>query len=210
VPVVVTYCPLCGSGVVFSATVEGRALTFGVSGLLYNSDVLLYDRQTESLWSQLKSQAVTGPMIGKRLSMLAAEHTTWRDWRARNPDTQVLSFETGFERDYSRDPYAGYDRNPAILFPVSRNDRRFGPKEWVVGVVVDGHAKAYPFSELARTSGRVEDTIGGRRVTVLFDSEHRSARVLDDTGGEVPSVTAFWFAWAAFNPATDLFAAAPR
>ena len=98
--VVVTYCPLCGTGVAFDARIDGRVLSFGVSGLLYNSDVLLYDRQTQSLWSQLLAQAISGPMKGRRLAMLPLTHTTWVDWRKSHSATQVLSTNTGQTRSY--------------------------------------------------------------------------------------------------------------
>ena len=106
--IVVSFCPLCGSGVAFTATARGRTLHFGVSGLLYNSDVLLYDRETESLWSQLQGQAITGPLKGAPLKQIAMAHTSWGDWLKRHPDTLLLSRNTGFKRDYERDPYAGY------------------------------------------------------------------------------------------------------
>jgi len=205
-PVAVTYCPLCGSGVVFDALVGGRTLSFGVSGLLFDSDVLLYDRQTESLWSQLKFQAVTGPMIGTRLARLPVEHTSWQDWRARHPRTELLSFETGFERDYARDPYLGYDRDPATFFPVSRSDPRLEPKTWVVGVERNGRTKAYPIEALGRQTGTLRDTVGGEQLLIHYDGEHRTARVTDGQGRAVPAVTAFWFAWATFNPETEVHA----
>ena len=94
-PVVISFCPLCGTGMAFDARVNGRELTFGVSGLLYNSDVLLYDRQTNSLWSQLLAQAISGPLKGSRLAMLPLTQTTWADWRRLHPGTVVLSANTG-------------------------------------------------------------------------------------------------------------------
>jgi len=206
-PVVVTYCPLCGSGMAFSARAAGRTLDFGVSGLLYNSDMLMYDRATDSLWSQLMAQAVSGPLRGTRLAPLPIEHTTWRDWLARNPGTQVLSFDTGFTRDYARDPYANYEKVWELMFPVARQDMRYDTKEWVLGLRVGGEAKAYPFSELARTAGTLQDTVGGTRLTVRFDAANRSARALDARGQEIAGVTAFWFAWYAFNPDTQVFKA---
>ena len=88
-PVVVTYCPLCGTGMAFSAQIGGSRTTFGVSGLLYNSDVLLYDRQTDSLWSQLLGKAITGPLKGTELKLIPLRHTTWRAWKSEHPDTLV-------------------------------------------------------------------------------------------------------------------------
>ena len=105
--VAITFCPLCGTGMAFQARVDGQAKLFGVSGLLYKSDVLLYDRETESLWSQISRQAVSGPMKGQRLAMVPTSHTTWADWRERHPDTQVLSLDTGYSRNYNRNPYEG-------------------------------------------------------------------------------------------------------
>ncbi|MFQ5483563.1 MAG: DUF3179 domain-containing protein, partial [Nitrospinaceae bacterium] len=125
--VAVTYCPLCGTGMVFDADSGGRTLTFGVSGLLYQSDMLLYDRQTESLWSQIKSEAVTGPLTGTRLRLLASTHTTWGDWKRRRPDTLVMSRNTGYRRDYGRNPYGDYDKNRTLFFPVNASSRRYHP-----------------------------------------------------------------------------------
>jgi hypothetical protein len=143
-PVAITYCPLCGSGVVFDALLDGRRVDFGVSGLLYNSDVLLYDRQTESLSSQIKKQAVTGPMKGQRLSALPVTDTTWRAWRETHSKTLVLSTDTGHSRDYSRDPYGGYAQESGLYFPVSARSKRYHPKERVLGLEIDGTFKAYP------------------------------------------------------------------
>ena len=206
-PVVVTFCPLCGTGMAFLATVGDQTLDFGVSGLLYNSDVLLYDRQTESLWSQLLTTAITGPLRGRRLTMLPISHTSWADWRQRYPDTLALSPETGHFRDYGRDPYAGYAHGEQIMFPLRFQSQRFHPKEPVIGLELDGRFKAYPFTELARAETPLRDRIGERVVRVEFDAAHRGGRVLDRSGQELPSVIAFWFAWYAFHPETEVFTA---
>jgi hypothetical protein len=207
--VAVTYCPLCGTGIAFDARVGPYGLSFGVSGLLYNSDVLLYDRATKSLWSQLKQQAITGMFRGASLKPLPLEHTSWADWLARHPDTQVLSTDTGFARDYARDPYAGYDTVPRLLFEVEHRDARFGPKEWVLGVEVGGVHKAYPFSVLERgttgASAVVTDTVNGKTIRVRFDPRHRTARAFDAQDKPLPGVMAFWFAWAAFHPNTEVY-----
>ena len=97
--VAVTYCPLCGTGVAFDAHVAGRRLQFGVSGLLYNSDVLLYDRESESLWSQLLMKAVSGPLRGRTLTTLPLTHTRWSAWRQQHTDPLVLSTDPGHRRD---------------------------------------------------------------------------------------------------------------
>ncbi len=202
-PVAVTFCPLCGTGMAFGARVAGRDLAFGVSGLLYNSDVLLYDRQTESLWSQIMAEAVAGPMQGTKLDFLPTAHTTWAEWRERHPHSEVLSPDTGFRRDYGRDPYADYVDSEDLMFPVRFRDERFHPKEQVIGVSVDGRHKAYLFSRLMHVGGdQIEDEIAGQRIRIEFDAEARTGRVLDAHGNELPSLIAFWFAWFAFHPDT--------
>ena len=135
---VITYCPLCGSGMAFHSGEDGQAL-FGVSGLLYNSDVLLYDRETESLWSQILGKAITGPMQGMQLQSIPVIHTSWEAWRERHPETYVLSRDTGYRGiKYSSGPqaYRGYERSRKIWFPVEHRDSRFHPKAWVLGVQI--------------------------------------------------------------------------
>jgi hypothetical protein len=202
--IVVTYCPLCGTGMVFLAP---PGLDYGVSGLLYNSDVLLYDRQSQSLWSQIRMQAVSGKRVGENLQLLPASHTSWRDWSSRFPRTRVLSTQTGVSRDYTRDPYAGYARSRKLYFPVSSRDQRYHPKEQVIGVAKDGAAKAWPFAELAKSDGEITDTLAGTEVTVRYNSEARSGAVYDQQGKEIPSVIAFWFAWMSFHPEAEVYKA---
>lgn len=205
-PVAVSFCPLCGTGTAFGA-MDGKAKTFGVSGLLYNSDLLLYDRETESLWSQILAAAIAGPLRGERLTLLPLEHTTWLDWRKRYPETGVLSTGTGFHRDYNHTPYAGYENSEGLYFPVSRLDPRYHAKEQVIGVEIGGRFKVYPFSELARTSGEVIDEINGAKIIIRYDKAHRSAQIFDGENRLIPSITAFWFAWMAFHPDSEVFTA---
>jgi len=206
-PVVVTYCPLCGSGMAFRGDIDDRRLIFGVSGLLYNSDVLLYDLQTGSLWSQIKSAAVSGPMNGMKLVPIPITHTTWRNWKARNPDSQILSMDTGFQRDYRKDPYPDYENNAKILFPVAAKSRKYRQKALVMGLEIDGQFKAYPFDELKRVPGQFTDEFKGRKFVIEYDDENRSARIVDTAGNQLPTVIAFWFAWFAFHPDTAIYTA---
>ena len=204
-PVVITYCPLCGSGMAFSAVVADQTLVFGVSGLLFNSDVLLYDRQTESLWSQIKSVAVTGPMKGTRLDAIPISHTTWRDWQARHPDTKVLSKDTGFRRNYTKNPYPNYRRDPKLFFPVAEESRAYRRKSLVMGLEIDDRFKAYPFDELKRGPARFADDFQGQKIQVQYDHKNKTASVIDSQGMEMPTVIAYWFAWYAFHPDTDVY-----
>ena len=152
--VVITYCPLCGTGMAFLADTANGSLTFGVSGLLYNSDMLLYDRQTESLWSQIMAQAISGTYKGRRLVAITMSHTTWSDWHQRHPDTLVLSQDTGFSRDYRRSPYAGYDKSRELFFPVKFRAHGYHPKERVLGLEIDGRSRPIPSPSWPRTAGQ--------------------------------------------------------
>ncbi len=210
-PVVVTYCPLCGSGIAFDAKIKGKAKTFGVSGLLYNSDVLLYDRQTESLWSQLMSKSISGPMVGEELSMLHTENTTWGKWYEKHPNTLVLSYDTGYNRDYDKNPYPNYESSTSVFFPLSDRNPLFHPKEYVLGIEINGKFKAYPFSELEKSKGGVvHETFQGQTLKIAYDAKHKSAEIFDGSGKSFPSVTNFWFAWYAFHPDTEVYQRSPK
>lgn len=211
-PVVITYCPLCASGVAFERRVKGQTLVFGVSGLLYNSNVLLYDRQTESLWTQIGMRAVAGPRTGTRLRTIPLYHGTWSAWRARHPGTLVESFDTGYLRSYDRDPYAGYAASERLMFPVVPRSDRLPAKTLVLGVEKHGEFRAYPLDALRAASGPVRDQLGARRVRIVYDREAGTATVLDVKGREVPSLVTYWFAWSAFHPDTGLWrgAGSPR
>ena len=206
-PVVVTYCPLCGTGIGFEAAVQGRPHTFGVSGLLYQSDLLMYDHQTQSLWSQISMEAVAGPQTGAKLKPIFLSHTTWEEWRTEHPTTLVLSTKTGHSRFYDLDPYLGYAQSAELAFDTKHFDPRYHPKEWVLGIEVKGAFKAYPFAELKKVKAPLTDQINGQKVRILFNPRTLSASVTDADGRPMPSVMAFWFAWYAFHPDTQVFTA---
>lgn len=205
--IVVTYCPLCGTGMLFDPQVKGRNLTFGVSGLLYQSDMLLYDHQTESLWSQIKSEAVTGKLMGSRLKLLSSKHTNWASWKSNHPETLVLSDNTGYRRDYDRDPYQGYETSERLMFGVNQKSRKYHPKEKVLGVELGGVTKAYPFSELNKVKSPVKDILGKTPIRIFYDRKSKTAFIRDDKNREIPSVLGFWFAWYTFHPETRIFSA---
>ncbi|MDC9720809.1 MAG: DUF3179 domain-containing protein [Gammaproteobacteria bacterium] len=204
-PTLVTYCPLCGSGMIFERTFNDQVLDFGVSGLLYNSDVLLFDRQTDSLWSQIKKQAVTGAQIGLKFEALAVQHTSWERWKNNHPNTQVLSFDTGYSRRYSSNPYDGYEETRSTLFPVKFRSEGFHPKQRVIGIEINGQSKAWPLIELAKANQPVQDSVGGKEVIVHYHEDSQTAWINDSQGEELPSVTLFWFAWAAFHDNTSVY-----
>ncbi len=203
--VTISYCPLCGSGLAFRAGTVEQSRVLGVSGLLYNSDVLLYDRATESLWSQVLGKAIAGPLSGNTLEMLPLVRTTWRDWKNRHPETMVLSTDTGHQRDYRRSPYQGYEQRPDILFPVSHESKAWPAKERVLGIEVNGKYKAYPFSELQKKESPFTDTINGQELLLHYDAGNRAAWATTGAGAIYPATTLYWFAWYAFHPTTEVF-----
>ncbi len=207
-PVLISYCPLCNTGMVFAVGHAEVTFTFGVSGLLYNSDVLLYDRQTGSLWSQIMSKAIAGPLKGVTLPAIPARHTTWRDWREQYPDSVVLSRNTGFRRDYGKSPYLGYATSRKLFFGVTQESTAYRRKELVLGVALDGQYKAYPFGELEEHGApRFLDEFAGQTLTVEWLARDRTARLFSQDGEELASVLAYWFAWYAFHPNTEVFRA---
>lgn len=204
-PVLVTYCPLCYSGMAFDARIGGERRLFGVSGLLYNSDVLLFDRDTESLWSQIAGKAVSGPMQGTELEAVPLAHTTWKDWRARHPDTSVLSRDTGHARSYDHNPYASYEQSRQIMFPVAFRAKGLHPKEKVLGITLNDAAKAYPLSHWpAEGRHRFNDTLDGERITIILNADAESAEARNADGEPIPATLMFWFAWYSFHPDTAL------
>jgi len=204
-PVAVTYCPLCGTSMTFERRQGDDLLTFGVSGLLYQSDVLMFDRETESLWSQLAMESVSGPRVGQRLEWVPSPQMTWEAWRASRPGTKVLSRETGFPRDYDRMPYQGYEDQPETMFPVPHYRDELGNKEWVAGVVHRGESGAFHMADLAERGSAAALVLGGEEVLVRYDPDSKAAFAKLADGSELPVVQVFWFAWQAFYPDTQLW-----
>lgn len=202
--VMVTYCPLCGTGMVFSREIKGKERTFGVSGLLYQSDVLMYDRESESLWSQLGMKAISGPHVGTQLKWLRSEHMTWKAWRQKYPESQVLSTETGYQRDYGGSAYNSYFKSEKTMFPVPHTRKELPNKEWVIGVIINGQASAYPISDLP-SGDELTDTVGGETISVSYNAKRKHPVVTGSEGRHIPSVLVFWFAWQAFYPETELW-----
>ena len=168
IPVAITFCPLCNSAIVFDRRLDGVIYDFGVSGKLRNSDLLMWDRQTQSWWQQFTGEAIVGEMTGQTLTWLPASIISWSDFRASNPDGRVLSRDTGYSRNYDRPPYAGYDKidNPPFLF-AGDLDGRLLPKERVAAVTIGDADVAFPFTIL-ETERVVSYTLNGQDLVVFF------------------------------------------
>lgn len=205
VPVMAVYCPLCDSITAFDRRIDGATLEFGVSGLLYQSNVLIYDRQSdddrESLWSQMKGEAVTGPRTGQRLQPVAHQLMCWDVASAKYPQARVLSFETGFRRDYTVLAYGNYFTNLNLMFPVDRIDTLFHPKERVLGIRVADEARAYPIAAM-EPGTEITDTLGGKTVSFRVLG---NGNVSIDKNETDQAMHAMWFAWAAFFPLTTVY-----
>ena len=168
VPVTVTYCPLCNTALVFDRRVDGQILDFGTSGKLRNSDLIMWDRQTESWWQQITGEAIVGSMTGTKLKFIPAPMVSWADFRESFADGQVLSRDTGFARSYGRAPYRGYDAldNRPFLF-TGQIDSRLVAMERVVGLAFGDEVVAYPFM-LFESHPVVNDTVGGQDIAIFY------------------------------------------
>ena len=175
VPVTVTFCPLCNSAIVFERTLNGVVYDFGVSGNLRNSDLIMYDRQTHTWWQQLTGEAIVGELTGKRLGFVSAPLISWEDFRDANPEGKVLSRETGYNRAYGRNPYAGYDDidNTPFLFEGETDDRLL-PMERVAALSIGRVDAAFPHSILAKER-IVSYRVNGRDLVILFKPGAASA-----------------------------------
>ncbi len=161
-PISMTYCPLTGTGIAISRKINGSVTTFGVSGLLYNNNLIPYDRKTESNWSQMQMRSVNGELSGKSNETFQVVETPWSTWKAMYPETQVLSRETEFSRNYERYPYGNYKNNDQLLFPVSNKDDRLPRKERVHGVIRDDRAKVYRFKAFKDSTNVIEERFAGQ------------------------------------------------
>ena len=168
VPVIVTFCPLCNTAIAFDRTVNGRILEFGVSGLLRFSDLVMYDRSTETWWQQIGGEAIVGELTGTKLRQLPASIISWKDFRTTFPNGKLLSTDTGFNIAYGRNPYPGYDDiNDLPFLFLGPEDGSLRAMERVVTVDMEGEAAAYPFLELENVLV-VTDTVGGAPIAVFF------------------------------------------
>ncbi|MGH9229924.1 MAG: DUF3179 domain-containing protein [Acidimicrobiales bacterium] len=179
IPVAATYCPLCNTAIAYDRRLGDRVLDFGTSGMLYRSALVMYDRQTKSLWSHFTAEAIVGHLAGKELEVYPVAIVSWADWREAHPAGLVLSRDTGHDRDYGRNPYPGYDDidSPAFLFK-GRVDDRLAPKERVIGIERDGDAVAVRLDELME-QGVLEVDVGGTELVAWL--EPGTASALDST-----------------------------
>ena len=203
-PVLVTYCPLCATGIVFERRVDGEVQEFGVSGRLWQSNLLMYNRaeseDNESLWSQVLGEAVLGVHTGQRLSVVRSDVVRFGDWKRAHPNTKVLSQDTGAVRSYGRDPYGDYYTSESVSFGATFNDTRLHPKALVHGIEINREFKAYHDDAL---SGTITDTFGDMSIVATKTDSGEIHFTAD--GEPLTSIPGFWFSWLAVHPGTELF-----
>lgn len=218
-PVAVTFCPLCNTSIVFDRRLDGTVYTFGTTGKLRDSDLVMYDRQTETWWQQFSGEAIVGTLVGTKLEQIATRIVSWAELRREHPDALVLNRHTGFVREYGSNPYAGYDdiESPPIFATRNDDDTRLPPKERVVYVEIGDEAVAVPYSALM-TKGTVgRETAEGELIvrwrprvasaldeSFIRDGWNVGAATVTLDGEAVPYSEPFWFAVAAFRPDIDI------
>ena len=183
-PVTVTFCPLCNSGVAFRRTFEGQVLDFGTTGRLRFSNLIMYDRQTETWWQQATGEAIAGELTGSRLEFAPASMIAWADFKDAHPDGTVLSRDTGFSRSYGRNPYGGYDdvNESPFLYDGPETPGMLPAMARVGTIELNGDAVAYPYDTLAMVRA-VNDTVGGLPIVVLWAPGTASALDADSVAG---------------------------
>lgn len=206
--VLVSYCPLCLSGIVFDPVVEGERVEFGTSGKLWNSNLVMYDRKTDSLWSQILGEAIVGTLTGTKLSVLPSDQVRFGEWKKLHPRGEVLSRETGATRFYGQDPYGDYYTTPGTVFPVGNKDARLDEKAFILGIVIEGKAKAYLPSAI-KAQGEVTDSFQGKTIVARYDAALDAVRLFekkpDGALERINPFASFWFSWAAAHPDTELY-----
>ena len=206
--VLVTYCPLCLSGVVFDPIVKGERVEFGTSGKLWQSNLVMYDRKTDSLWSQILGEAIVGELTGAKLKTISSDQMKYGAWKSGVYSGQVLSKDTGADRFYGHDPYGDYYSSPGTYFSVRAKDKRLSEKDFVLGLMINGEAKAY-YPPAIKKEGKIEDEVGGVSIVARYEKDIDVVRLfkVDSDGVEerINPVPNFWFSWVAAHPDTGLF-----
>ena len=257
-PVSITFCPLCNASIAFDRNFDGQILDFGTTGRLRNSDLIMYDRQTETWWQQFTGEGIVGKYAGEQLNFLTSQVLSWKDFKGAHPDGEVLA-RPNMPRNYGYNPYVGYDSTSRPFLFQGTPDSRLAPAERVLGLTTETEAIAYPFT-LLEEAGVVHDSFGGVELAVFHKAGLASA--LDSSvlskGRDIGAVAVyerqvgdqlltfspnadgtfsdaetgstwdilgeavegpltgakltpllhfdhFWFAWAAFFPATELY-----
>lgn len=168
----IIYCPLTGTGMAWNRELSSGLTTFGVSGFLYNANIIPYDRGTDSYWSQIRLECVGGNLRGEKPELINVLETTWETWKELYPESKVVSDSTGYDRSYGRYPYGDYNtNNEFLLFPVSHTDDRVPKKERVHGIIFNSETYIYRFNRFSSGIGVLSEMAGARRIVVVGSEE---------------------------------------
>lgn len=178
---VLSYCPLTGTSLGWNVDSSAENKTFGVSGLLYNSNLIMYDRQSDSYWAQMLSKSVKGSKSNQLADNFQTIETTWATWKAMYPNTEVLSSNTGFSRNYQEYPYGSYRSDDRLLFDIEVVDQRLSPKLRVLGINAGSVSKVYRIDQMAGSLDVYNDTVGDLNVVVFGSSESRMGLAFNRT-----------------------------
>lgn len=190
----VTFCPLCGSSIIFDRTNNGQVDTFGVSGKLWESNLMMYDHQTETLWSQILGEAMVSDRTGEKLKILGTNIISFADVRLSHPNAEVLSKETGHNRSYGTSPYGNYEENNDLFFPVSNSDNAFHKKELFYIVNMGEKSIGFMRSDLLE-AGSAEVEADGQTILAEVDESGAIKAMNQSTQKELPGYIAMWFSW---------------
>lgn len=168
VSLALTYCPLTGTGIGWDRNLDGKETTFGVSGLLFNTNLIPYDRASGSNWSQMKHECVHGPLAGTKINILHVVEMSFGSFKKMYPNGRVMNEDTGFNRTYGDYPYGDYRTNEQVIFPISNEDNRLPKKKRVLGLVLEGKVKAYTFDHFPGNAITMkQDQVGNRPVLIV-------------------------------------------
>ena len=207
--ILVTYCPLCLTATVFDPIVDGDRVEFGTSGKLWQSNLVMYDRKTDTYWSQVLGEAIKGELAGSKLPILSSDMARFGDWKKQFPKGEVLSMETGALKFYGSNPYGDYyDVQDFSLYMINGSIDGLEKDAFVFGIEVDGQFKAYNIDSVKEV-GQVVDTFNGTTFTLTHDLDLDVVRIYkqlpDGAQERVNPISGFWFSWAAAHPDTQLY-----
>ncbi|MFN2363615.1 MAG: DUF3179 domain-containing protein [Halarsenatibacteraceae bacterium] len=208
----ITYCPLTGSAIAYLGNVLETETTFGTSGKLVNSNLIMYDRETESYWPQIYGRAITGDISGEKLERVSLYWTQWQLIKENFSEANVLSQQTGFNRNYNRDPYGSYIENGSpgnyytndrLVFDVINEDDRLERKD----IVIAGEFNEIPFAinkDEIKENQEISFVIDNEKLTAKYINNLNTVEVYKENGEEIVAFDVMWFGWSAFFPETEL------
>jgi hypothetical protein len=201
VPMAVTYCPLCASGIVYRSQVDGQTLTFGTTGKLWNNNLVMHDEQTGSWWVQILGQGISGVYDGRELDQYPSIEMTWDEFKGSYRSASVLSRETGYDRDYTSNPYGDYQESLDIHYALTHMDDRLYAKDRVFGVIAGDEVVAYP-EKIIFEQGEIAGTLSGSGFTISTDED----TILFETESDnLKTVQSYWFCFVASYPKTSIY-----